>query len=445
MEDASRTEPSPTTAGYPQEVHDDRPGTAPGAEGRTPRPRAAPDRFPVGVLEPDYVLDEPLDTDAAGAFEDVTEADRAYWTRARSFVQEDLLPVIGEHWDRSEYPLDLVHRLGELDLLRDGVAVDGCAPMSKTAAGLVSMELSRGDGSIATVSGVQGGLAMRSIAVCGSEEQRARWLPRMATGELLGAFALTEPTHGSDSVSLETRATPVGGGWVLNGEKKWIGNGSMGGITVVWARSDEDGQVRGFVVPQESEGYTGTTIRGKLALRAIHQAHIRMEDVFVPEENVLPAARSFKDTGAVLFATRVSVAWGAVGHAQACYETAVQYARQRVQFGRPLAASQIVQERLARMLSELTQIQLLVTSMTRKEEAGTLSPEQASLAKYTSTRAARSIAANARDLMGGNGILVEHRVARHFADIEALHTYEGTETVQALIIGRGITGLSAFA
>jgi glutaryl-CoA dehydrogenase len=317
--------------------------------------------------------------------------------------------------------------------------------MSKTAAGLVSMELSRGDGSIATVSGVQGGLAMRSIAVCGSEEQRQRYLPRMATGELLGAFALTEPTHGSDSVSLETRATPAEGGWVLNGEKKWIGNGSMGGITVVWARSDEDGQVRGFVVPQESGGYTGTTIRGKLALRAIHQAHIRLENVFVPAENALPAARSFKNTAEVLFATRISVAWGAVGHAQACYETAVQYAKQRVQFGRPLAASQIVQERLARMLSELTQIQVLVARMTQREEAGSLTGEQASLAKYTSTRAARSIAANARDLMGGNGILIQNRVARHFADIEALHTYEGTETMQALIIGRSITGISAFA
>ena len=408
-------------------------------------PQHGENLFPAGTEEPHYLLDEALDTDVAGVYESVPDADRAYWARARAFVQDELLPVIAGHWDRSEYPLELVRRLGELDLLRDGVAVDGHEPMSKTAAGLVSMELSRGDGSMATVAGVQGGLAMRSIALCGSEEQRSRYLPPMATGELLGAFALTEPTHGSDSVSLETRATPVEGGWVLNGEKKWIGNGSMGGITVVWARSDEDGQIRGFVVPQESEGYTGTTIRGKLALRAIHQAHLRLEGVFVPQEDALPGARSFRNTADVLFATRISVAWGAVGHAQACYETAVQYAKQRVQFGRPLAASQIVQERLARMLSELTQIQVLVARMTEREEAGALTGEQASLAKYTSTRAARSIAANARDLMGGNGILIENRVARHFADIEALHTFEGTETVQALIVGRGITGLSAFA
>lgn len=401
--------------------------------------------FPAGTVEPRYALGEALDTDAAGTYEAVAEADRAHWARARAFVQDELLPVIGGHWDRSEYPLELVRRLGELDLLRDGVAVDGLEPMSKTAAGLVSMELSRGDGSIATVAGVQGGLAMRSIAMFGSEEQRRRYLPPMARGELLGSFALTEPTHGSDSVGLETRASPVEGGWLLNGEKKWIGNGSSGGITVVWARSDEDGQVRGFVVPQESAGYTGTTIGGKLALRAIHQAHIRLENVHVPEENALPKARSFKNTAQVLFATRIGVAWSAVGHAQACYETAVQYAGQRVQFGRPLAASQIVQERLARMLSELTQIQVLVARMAEREEAGTLTGEQASLAKYTSTRTARSVAANARDLLGGNGILIENRVARHFADIEALHTYEGTETVQALIIGRSITGISAFS
>ncbi|MFI7483558.1 acyl-CoA dehydrogenase family protein [Kocuria sp. M1R5S2] len=411
----------------------------------TTTPRSDGHLFPEGTVEPAYTLGEALGTDAAGVLDAVPDADRAYWDRARAFVQQELLPVIGGHWERAEYPLDLVHRLGELDLLRDGVDVEGFAPMSKAAAGLVSMELSRGDGSIATVAGVQGGLAMRSIALCGSEEQRRRYLPSMATGELLGAFALTEPTHGSDSVSLETRATPVAGGWLLNGEKKWIGNGSMGGITVVWARADDDGRVRGFVVPQETDGYTGTTLRGKLSLRAIHQAHIRLEDVFVPGENALPGARSFRNTADVLFATRISVAWGAVGHAQACYETALQYALQRVQFGRTLAASQIVQERLARMLSELTQIQVLVARMTEREESGTLTGEQASLAKYSATRAARSIAANARDLMGGNGILIENRVARHFADIEALHTFEGTETVQALIVGRGITGLSAFA
>ena len=403
------------------------------------------DLFPAGTVEPEYALTDALDTDEAGVFQDISEADRAHWMRAREFVQDEVLGVIHEHWDRGEYPLEFVSRMGELDLLRDGVDVPGYPVMSKLAAGLVSMELSRGDGSVATATGVQGGLAMRSIDLCGSEEQKQRWLPDMATGKLLGAFALTEPTHGSDSIGLETRATAVPGGYVLNGEKKWIGNGSAGGITVVWARDDGDGAVHGFVVPQETEGYSATTIRGKLSLRALHQAHIRMENVFVPEENVLPAARSFRDTAAVLFATRIGVAWSAVGHAQACYETAVQYAAQRRQFGRPLAASQIVQERLTRMLSELTQIQTLVMAMARKEEAGALTGPQASLAKYTATRAVRRIAANARDLLGGNGILLENRVARHFADAEALHTYEGTETVQALIVGKSITGFSAYA
>ncbi|BCW53019.1 MULTISPECIES: acyl-CoA dehydrogenase family protein [unclassified Arthrobacter] len=408
--------------------------------GRTESPAG----FPAGTVEPDYFLTEALGTDPASVFTRIGDEDRAYWDRARRFVQDEVLPVIDGYWERGEYPLHLLRRLGELDLLRDGVPVDGFAPMSSMAAGLVNMEISRGDGSVATMIAVQGGLALRSVAECGSAAQRERWLPPIARGSEYAAFALTEPTHGSDSVALESTATRTDGGFLLNGEKKWIGNGSVGGVTVVWARGD-DGQVHGYLVPQDSPGYTATKIEGKLALRAIWQAHIRLENVFVPEGNVLPGARTFKDTARVLLATRLGVAWSAVGHATACYETAVQYARQRKQFGRPLAASQIVQERLARMLSELATMQLMVVQMTRLDDAGLLTPEQASLAKYTCTRTARGIASNARDLLGGNGILLENRVARHLADIEAIHTYEGTETVQALIIGRGITGMSAFA
>lgn len=403
-----------------------------------------PDGFPAGTVEPHYVVTEALGTDPASVFAGISAGDRAYWERARSFVQDEVLPVIDGYWERGEYPLHLLERLGQQDLLRDGVPVDGFAPMSSMAAGLVNMEISRGDGSVATMIAVQGGLALRSIAECGSAAQKERWLPAVASGKEYAAFALTEPTHGSDSVALESTATRTDGGFLLNGEKKWIGNGSVGGVTVVWARG-EDGQVHGYLVPQDSPGYTATKIEGKLALRAIWQAHIRLENVFVPDANVLPGARTFKDTARVLLATRLGVAWSAVGHATACYETAVQYARQRRQFGRPLAASQIVQERLARMLSELATMQLMVVQMTRLDEAGTLTPEQASLAKYTCTRIARGIASNARDLLGGNGILLANRVARHLADIEAIHTYEGTETVQALIIGRGITGMSAFA
>ena len=402
-----------------------------------------PEGFPAGTIEPSYLLTEALDPDPAGVFDSLSTVDRAYQNRARAFVQDEVLPVIAGYWERGEYPLHLLKRLGELDLLRDGVQVEGFAPMSTMAAGLVNMEISRGDGSMGTVVAVQGGLALRSVAMCGSEEQKRRLLPALARGNEYGAFALTEPTHGSDSVALETTAEATAGGFLLNGEKKWIGNGSIGGTTVVWARA-EDGQVHGYLVPQDSPGYCATTIEGKSSLRAIWQAHIRLENVFVPAENVLPGAHSFKDTTRVLLATRLGVAWSAVGHATACYETAVQYAAQRTQFGRPLAASQIVQERLARMLSELATMQLMAVQMTRLDETGNLTPVQASLAKYTCTRTARSIAANARDLLGGNGILLANRVARHMADIEAIHTYEGTETVQALIIGRSITGISAF-
>ncbi|GER24274.1 acyl-CoA dehydrogenase [Zafaria cholistanensis] len=405
--------------------------------------------FPSGVSEPEYRLWGEVDTDPAGVFRDVPEADRAYWDRARRFCLEEVRPVIDAHWDAATYPLDLARRLGELDLLRDGLEVEGYARMSTLAAGLVNMELSRGDGSVATVAAVQAGLVLRSIATCGSPEQVAQWVPRLAAAEVLGAFALTEPTHGSDSVSLETRAVRVRGGYRISGEKKWIGNGSLGAggipaLTVVWAR-DDGGAVRGFLVPQDSPGYVGTTIGGKLSLRAVWQAHIRMEDVFVPDAMALPGAHGFRDAAKILVTTRLGVAWSAVGHATACYETAVQYAAQRMQFGRPLAASQIIQERLARMRSELATMQLMAAQMTRLETAGDLAPVQASLAKYTCTRAARRIASNARDLLGGNGILLENRVARHLADIEAIHTYEGTETVQALIIGRDITGISAFA
>ncbi|MGW3945104.1 acyl-CoA dehydrogenase family protein [Micrococcus endophyticus] len=397
------------------------------------------------MQKPTYDVVTPLDVDYLDAFGEATEEDRAHWDRARAYGREVLERIDG-HWDRAEYPLDLVARAGELDLLTDGLEVPGHAVMSPLAAGLVAMEISRADGSMAAAAAVQGGLVLRALVHCASPEQKERYLEPVARGTLPGGFALTEPLHGSDSVSLETSARPDGtGGWVLNGAKKWIGNGAAGGITIVWARDTEDGQVKGFVVEQSTPGYEAEVITGKGALRAIHQAEITLTDVRVGDDARLPDVATFKDAARVLVATRVNVGWSALGHATAMFEAALAYARQREQFGKPLGAHQMVQERLAQMLDEVTAMQTRCVAVARLQAAGRLRDEQASLLKYACTRGARRMAQTARDMLGGNGILLEHRVIRHFADVEALHTYEGTESVQALILGRDLTGYSAFA
>ncbi|MCT2224299.1 acyl-CoA dehydrogenase family protein [Microbacterium paraoxydans] len=389
------------------------------------------------------------DSDYYAVFADIPAADREAWDRAKAYVDE-VAPQMPEAWDRAEYPLDAARRMGEMDLVVDGVDHPALTRLSPLAAGLVNMEISRGDGSLGTILAVQGGLALRTLALFGSPAQQDRWLTALADGSVLGSFALTEPDHGSDSVSLETVARRDGDSWVLRGAKKWIGNGASGGITFVWARVEDEsaaehGAVRCFLVEQDTPGYTGTVIRGKASLRAIHQAHIRLDDVRVPRDAVLPGTKSFKDASTVLYATRSGVAWSALGHATACYEAALAYAKQRVQFGKPLAKFQMVQERLTHMLEDLTAMQLYCRRMADLEQAGSLRPTQASLAKFHNTRAARRIAATARDLLGGNGILLENGVMQHLADIEAIHTYEGTESVQALLLGRDITGMSAFA
>ncbi|WP_454181898.1 acyl-CoA dehydrogenase family protein [Micrococcus sp. 140720015-1] len=397
------------------------------------------------MQKPTYDVVTPLDIDYLDAFGEATDEDRAHWDRARAYGREVLERIDG-HWDRAEYPLDLVARAGELDLLTDGLEVPGHAVMSPLAAGLVAMEISRADGSMAAAAAVQGGLVLRALVHCAGPEQKERYLEPVARGTLPGGFALTEPLHGSDSVSLETSARPDGaGGWVLNGAKKWIGNGAAGGITIVWARDTEDGQVKGFVVEQSTPGYEAEVITGKGALRAIHQAEITLTDVRVGDDAQLPDVATFKDAARVLVATRVNVGWSALGHATAMFEAALAYARQREQFGKPLGAHQMVQERLAQMLDEVTAMQTRCVAVARLQAAGRLRDEQASLLKYACTRGARRVAQIARDMLGGNGILLEHRVMRHFADVEALHTYEGTESVQALILGRDLTGYSAFA
>ena len=386
------------------------------------------------------LLDPTLDF--LGVFADVGEADRAVWRRAHSYA-DDVLPVINDHWERAHYPLDLVRRLGELDLLTDGVDVEGHEKLSPLGAGLVCMEISRIDGSMAVVIGVQAALCLRSIAFHGSAEQRARWLGPLAAGEKLGAFALTEPAHGSDAVALETTAVLDGDEYVLNGEKRWIGNGAGGDVTVVWARM-EDGQVGGFIVEQDAPGYEAEVITGKVSLRAIHQAHIRLRDCRIPKANKLPGANTFRDTSRVLEASRAGVAWSAFGHGLAAYEIALHHARERTQFGRPLAKNQIIQQRLADMLTDVTNMALQCRQLARLEENGDLLGPQAAMAKVHNTRAARRVVADARDMLGGSGILLENHVVRHFADMEALHTFEGTDTIQSLIIGRALTGTSAF-
>ena len=386
-----------------------------------------------------------LGTDFFSVREQFTSEQWSRFTAARKFVDSEVIPAAAGYWERAEIPWPLVRRLPELDVVGEEIEGYGCPAMSPLACGLVTMELHRGDGSLGVILGVHSGLAMRSIALCGSEEQKQRWLPGMARMDLLGAFALTEPDHGSDSVALETAAEPDGDRWLLTGRKRWIGLGSLADLVVVWARDTTTGQVGGFVVERGSAGYQASVIEGKASLRSVWQADITLDRVAVPAANRLPGARSFKDAGRVLAATRTTCAWAALGHATAAYDTALRYALSRKQFGKPLASFQIIQQRLVNMLADLTAMQLYCMQIGRLAEAGRLTATVAGLAKMHNTRKARAIAADARDMLGGNGILLENHAIRHMADLEAIHTFEGTETMQSLIVGRDITGISAFA
>ena len=380
-----------------------------------------------------YLMDELL-----------TEEERRIRDAVREFSNREVIPVINEYWERAEFPFPLIPKLAKLNVAGGSIKGYGCPGMSAVAAGLVALELARGDASICTFFGVHSGLAMTSIALCGSEEQKQRWLPPMARMELIGAFGLTEPNHGSDSVALETTARQDGDSYVLDGAKRWIGNASFADVTIIWARM-EDGKVSGFLVEKGTPGFETIVMTGKVSKRAVWQTDIVLNGARVPAANRLANARTFKDTGRVLTATRSGVAWEAIGHAVAAYEIALNYTRERIQFGRPLASFQIIQNKLASMLANVTTMQLLCYRLGQLQQEGKMTDAMASLAKMNNARLAREVVAEAREMLGGNGILLDYHIARHFADIEAVFTYEGTDTIQSLIVGRDITGTQAFA
>ena len=379
----------------------------------------------------------------------LTDEERDIRDRVRAFADAEVIPIINDYWEKAEFPFELVPKLAELNIAGGSIQGHGCPGMSHVAAGLCAIELSRGDGSLNTFFGVHSGLAMGTIDICGSEAQKERWLPAMARLEKIGAWGLTEPDHGSDSVMLETTARRDGDGWILNGRKRWIGNATFADIVIIWARDVEDGQVKGFVLEKDESGehhpgYSTELITGKMGKRAVWQPDIYLEDVRVPAENKLEFANSFKDTNKVLTATRSGVAWEAIGHAVAAYEAAVQYSKERVQFGKPIASFQLIQNKLSNMLAEITNMQLMVYRLSQLQEQGKMTGPMASLAKMNNAKKAKQVCADARDTMGGNGVLLEYHVARHLSDMEIVYTYEGTDTIQSLIVGRDITGISAF-
>jgi glutaryl-CoA dehydrogenase len=362
----------------------------------------------------------------------------------RAFSDAEVIPVMAGCWEWGEFPLHLVPKLAKLGICGDTVEGFGCAGLSAVGVGLAAMELARSDGSIYTFFGTTSGFAINTMHELGSEQQKERWLPGLARLEKLGAFALTEPKHGSDAAMLETAARKEGGEYVIDGNKRWIGNGTVADVIVVWART-EDGNLGGFLVEKGTPGLTATEITGKASKRPGIQADITLDGVRVPEENRLPKARSFKDTTDALFVVRCGVAWEALGHAMASYETALAYAKERRQFGKPIVSFQLVQDKLAKMLADITMMYLLCIRLGRLADEGGLTDSAASLAKMDNARKARQICLDARELMGGNGILYERHVARHWADMEAVYTYEGTDSINSLIVGRKITGHRAFS
>jgi glutaryl-CoA dehydrogenase len=372
------------------------------------------------------------------------EEDRDLLRRVRAFMDEQVEPIINEYWTRGRFPREIVPGLAALGIAGNPYTGYGCPGRSFLTDGMVAMELSRGDPSVATFMGVHSGLAMGTVHLCGSEEQKERWLPGMVAMELIGAFGLTEPQAGSDVArGLKTTARRDGDAWVLDGHKKWIGNGSFADLVIIWARDVETDRVLGFVVEQGTAGFSAVDLEDKIALRAVQNALITLDGVRVPEENRLQNANSFRDTANVLRMTRASVAWSAVGCARGAYEHALRYAQERTQFGRPLVRFQLVQDLLVRMLANITASAAMCTRVSQLQDEGRLADEHASLAKMFCTMRMRETVGWARELMGGNGILLENHVGRYVADAEAIYSYEGTREINSLIVGRAVTGAGA--
>jgi glutaryl-CoA dehydrogenase len=378
----------------------------------------------------------------------LTEEERAVRDTVRSWVDDHVLPIIAEHYLEGRFPMQLVPQMAELGLFGANLPEEfGCAGLNNVAYGLIMQELERGDSGIRSFASVQGALVMYPIFEFGSEEQKRRWLPEMASGKVIGCFGLTEPDYGSNPAAMITTAKRTGEGWVLNGAKMWITNGSTAHVAIVWAKTgrlDDPASIRGFIVPTNAIGFSAKDQRGKLSLRASDTSELVLQDVLVPADAILPKGAGLKSPLMCLTAARYGIAWGAVGSAMACYDEAVRYAKTRVMFDKPIGGFQLQQARLAEMLTEITKAQLLALQLGRLKDHGTMTPEQVSLAKRNNVNMATEVAREARRLLGANGILAEYQAMRHLANLESVYTYEGTHDVHTLILGHEITGLNAF-
>lgn len=380
--------------------------------------------------------------DYYGIDELFTEEERAIRDTVRDFVSDRIVPIIGKHFTAGTFPHELVPVFGEMGLLGASLTGYGCPGVSPTAYGLICQELERGDSGVRSFCSVQSSLVMYPIHAFGSEAQKQRWLPGMAKGQLVGCFGLTEPDFGSNPTGMLTTATRTASGFRLNGTKRWITNGSIAQVALVWAKLD--GVVHGFLVPTDSKGFTARDLPGKWSLRASVTSELILEDVELGEDAILPGVRGMRGPLSCLTQARFGICYGAIGAAMSCYDEALGYAKDRVQFSRPIAGYQLVQRKLVDMVSEITKGQLLCFRLGRLKEAGTLQPAQVSLAKRNCVAVARDIARDARDILGANGVTDEYQCGRHMLNLESVYTYEGTHDIHTLVVGQDVTGLAAF-